>query len=597
MSDRNHYVSKPDKLNNSQQKLLEELWTKYSKKGPKFGHRDFEHIFSSLRNNGLKDSEIESLKSLFRKELELVRKYASKYGQKIMNHVGQANLTDSQVFEYVQEQAAKHKFSRPFTDALFKEMTYRLNQYPTRSSYFRMTPSRNTKLADSLGFMNYENYSAVKMSGNDKTIVDDIMRLHQSNLLTHDSAIKQSLIYEDCSLSAISGAFSFEKHKAEVFVHPVVAALFIPKIRVLDDTMILSSISNIVKARVLNEPIETRPDYELFYNICTDKNEFVCDNRSLWADLKQRALIQVGLWKNILALRTGRYYDELAVLPFMQELQTCNFYKYEAPDLLRSTDEPGSIVRRLLYTFSCKPVIVQTLPILPQVALSANFASTSTYVTPELYNGELDQLPMVNMRLNTVENNQNVSLSDVLNDYEVYFDTSNGYYVPKMTKVIDARGILIIYVHRLNYAIEINKIGAFHFEKLPSVNGQNFRINQTIVATEENMTVGSTEYELRSVVCLKTTRVQDSNGRDIDHITGCEALIRPLLQPNSPFTVSEYLVYDPENVNKFLGDGRTITNNPPVTSAQWNDSEIARRVSSKVATMGVVYVFTPIEEN
>lgn len=595
MSDRNsQYQSNPDKLNNSE-KLLEQLWTKYSKKGPKFGTRDFEHIFNAIKNNdSLSEKEIDSLKILFRKELDLVREKSAKYARKILDHVGRANLTDSQVYEYVSEQCKKHKFSRPVCDAIYREVSHMLNDQPTRNSYFRYAPARNTKLASTLGFTSYENYDNVKLSGNDKTVVDDIMRLHQDNLVVHDSIIKQALQYTDCELTAITGQFIDNRHRAEVNVHPVLAAMFIPKIRILEENMLFSSITNVVRARVSNEPIQTRPDYELFYNISTDRNEFVCDNKNLWNDLKMRALIQVGLWRNVLALRSGRYYDDLTILPFLNELQTCNFYRYEAPDLIRSTDEPGSIIRRLLYTFSFKPVFVQTLPLGPSAVMSTNLMGTNAYVLPELYNGEMDYLPMVNMRINTPQNDQQVNLEDVLNNYEYYFDTSNGTFVPKMTKVVNAREILIIYVHRLNYSIDVASYGPFHFEKLPSIAGYNYRINTSVVRTREEMEVGDAVFELRSVVALKTTPLVDNNNRNVDLITGCETLIRPDNE-NNYFVDGEYLVYDPENVNKFLGDDG-LKNNTPFTTARWDDSNMDRRVDVKIATKGVVYIYTKIED-
>jgi len=587
--------SNADKMNNNNSKLLEELWTRYSAKGPSFGYRDFEHIFSALKNNGMSDKDVDSLKVLFNKELEQVKKYSTKYARKIMDQVGRANLTDSQVFEYVNQQCKKHQFSRPVCDAIFREVSYQLNQLPNRSNYFRYTPTRNTSLGKTLGFSNYENYSKADVSDADKTIINDIMRLHSANELTQDAIIKQTLSYDDCSLTAVTGSYNPEKHKPEINVHPVLAALFIPKIRVLENVMLLSCISNIVKCRVTNSPIMTRPDYELFYNICTDKNEFVCDNKNLWNDLKMRALIQVAVWKNVLALRSGRYYEESTILPFMNELQTCNFYKYEAPDLLRSTDEPGSIIRRLLYTFSFKPVFVQTLPMGPMAGLTTNLASTNAYVTPQLFNGELDTLPMVNMRLNSASTNNVVSLSDVLNDYEVYFDTSNGMYVPKMTKVVNARGVLIVYVHRLNYAIELTKQGPFHFEKLPNISGLNYRLNTSVVQTNETLSIEDAEFTLRSVVALKTTRISDKENRENDLIIGCEALIHPELRENSPYTVDEYLVYDPENVGKYLNQTNNLVNNAPFTTAKWDDIP-ERNVQLKIATKGVVYIFSANEE-
>ena len=50
-------------------------------------------------------------------------------------------------------------------------------------------------------------------------------------------------------------------------VHPVVAALFIPKINLLERHMLHANIAYIVKQRYLKQPIMTSNDYELFYDL------------------------------------------------------------------------------------------------------------------------------------------------------------------------------------------------------------------------------------------------------------------------------------------------------------------------------------------
>ena len=588
-SNRN-YESKHESSKGDSHKLLEELWTTYSKKGPRFTSRDFEHIFSAIKNNGASEDQIKSLKTLFRKELDQVKKYSSKYAKKILNEVGKTNLTDSQVFEYVQEQCKKHSFSRPITDAIYREVSHRLSEYPARSSYFRFTPPKSTIASTSLGFNNNENYSNAKVGNNDKTIINDIMRLNEANKMTHDFVIKQALGYVDCDFAAISGTFIPHRHNLMHSVHPVIAALFIPKITILEETMLFSSLSNIVKARVNNEPIITRPDYELFYNLCTDKNEYVCSSSNVWEDLKGRALIQVALWKSVLNLRSGRYYEDAINMAFLNELNLCKYYKYDAIDLTFS-DDAGDIIRRLMYTFSFKPIYVQTLPVLPQTPL--------TVVTPfsnlDLYNGEMDCLPMINLRLNNLHQNVTiVNMTDIINDYEVYFDSSNNLVVPKMTKVCDSRGIVIVYVHRRHYALQINRLnGPFVFNTLPKTELHNYRINSTSVETGTNMTIANTSYDLRSVVCLNTITVDD---RDV--ISGHETLIQPLAD-NDQFAVSEWLVYNPTNVNKYVLDenNNQFNNNTPFISVKWCEVEVPELGAGiRAATKGIIYVFTKSDE-
>jgi hypothetical protein len=357
--------------------------------------------------------------------------------------------------------------------------------------------------------------------------------------MTHDFIIKQSLSYTDCALGAITGNYNPERHNPMVSVNPVVAALFIPKINILEETMLLSSMTNIVKARVNNEPILTRPDYDLFYNLCTDRNEYVCNSKSLWEDLKSRSLIQVALWRSVASLRSGRYYDvEGAAL--MAELNACKFYRYEAMDIAY-TDDAGDMLRRLFYTFSLKPVFVQTLPVQPASSVSM----VSPFSNLDLYNGEMDTLPMVNLRLNNLNTTiRNVNLENVINDVEYYFDSSNNMIVPKLTKVMDTRNILIVYVHRRNYSIDISRqTGPFLFTKLPATTLHNYRINTTCVDTGETLQLNNTLYTLRSVVCNNTISTVDTQGVQRDIVNGSMCFIHPnmtgYVDPTNVFDVDE----------------------------------------------------------
>ena len=520
-----NYSSKPMPRNDDKMKGdLQEIWTKFSKKGPRFDERDFDYFFSGIKNKGNNDEYIKQLKETFLSELNHVKKYAKKYSRKILDNIGKSNLTDSQVWEYVNKQAKKHNFSRPITDAIYREVAHRLLELPNRSSFFRFNPSMTTKLSTTLGFSGVENFSVVRVTKEEQEVLDDIMVLDEQNKLTYIQIVDQALQYQDCDPNAVVGIFNPERHNRYQHVHPVIAALFIPKIPIIDEVMLFASISNIVKARVNNEPIIKRPEYDLLYNMAHDKNEFVCDNRNVWKDLKYRAEIQVALWRAVLNLRSGRYYDEAGAI-LLGALDRCRFYRYEAFDIIHSGDE-GDIIRRLLSVFSFKPIYVQTLPIVQQNYL--------TMVTPftnlDLYNGEMDVLPIVNLRLNTMDTSD-VYLSNVLNTYEVFFDSSNKLLIPKMTKIINTKGVLIIYVHRKNYALQLNKFnGPFTFRDLPVSDRALFSINKTAVFAEELLVVNNTNYNLRSVVCINTIALDE---REI--ISGCEALIKPLINLDISF--------------------------------------------------------------
>jgi hypothetical protein len=319
-----------------------------------------------------------------------------------------------------------------------------------------------------------------------------------------------------------------------------------------------------------------------------DKNEFVCDNKSIWKDIKMRAEIQCTLWRAVVNLRSGRFYEEAGSM-LLHALDKCKFYRYEALDIVHSGDE-GDIIRRLLSVFSFKPIYVQTLPIAQQNYLSM----VTPFTNLDLYNGEMDVLPIVNLRLNRLDTND-VYLDNVLNTFEVFFDSNNNLLVPKMTKIVNTKGVLFIYVHRKNYALRLNKFeGPFTFRDLPVTDRALYEVNPTKVHTTEILTINNSDYVLRSVVCIKTIAI--ANNKEV--IQGSEALIKPLATSRS-VDPSRYLVYDPAGVNTYAFDPVTNVRSlePPIQTTIWVDTANPERsAEARAAAKGVVYVYTKIEE-
>ena len=592
--------------------ITQRIWTIASAKGPSFSSRDFGHIMQALESEGgYSPRDLEDARELFRKEMNLVNKYTEKYSRKILEHIGNANLTDSQVLQYVKRQCANKKFSQPLTEAIYRSVAFKLSNNSNRNQYFRYNPTPNTKLGNTLGVRLSENFSAVRVANkDDRAIIQDIVTLADAHRdLTHRNVIIQSLTYTDVMPNAINGQFDRNEHRPEIHIHPVVAALFIPKIPVLEEIMLQSSIANIVKCRVNNEPIQTRPDYELCINLASDRNEFVCDRRNMWNDLKSRSLIQIALWKTVMSLRSGRYYDEEAVGALMQELQACTFYHYDAPDLVRSSEFPNNVVRRLMATFSYKPVIVQTLPLQVQQQLQPTLNGINHFVNPEMFNGEVDRLPMVNLRLTT--NNPpappaaRLELKTAVNTVELYWDRAYKTYVPKITRVVDTNGLLIIYVHRLNYAINFRTVGPFNFERLPTLSNEQYKISivpVTVNTVLDNMgPTGDKNYYLRSAVALKTVTLPVSTATPPalpeEFISGSRAYFQAI-QHTVAGTNNNWYRYDPADVltTPPLAPGAPLIQ-PPIQRAAWGSTvstggAAATGVINDLETRGIIFVYT-----
>lgn len=334
------------------------LWSKYISKGPLFDFRQFEQSLRDIKLQGNDTSYVDKVRDIFMEELSKVKSFARKFSTKILDKVGKMNITDGQILEYVNQQGKKKQLSDYSIEAIFRDVAQILSESPTRTPFFRFNPYNSSKISKSLGYLGADSYDHF---GNQKhPAIERIDKLNKENSTTHSNVITQALHYQDCGVEAVTGAWDPLKFDKFMHIHPVVAALYVPKIRLLDKLTLFSSISNIVLCRSRNEPITTRPDYELFYNMVHDRNESVCDHKDPLNDLALRAKIQTDLWKAVLCLRAGRYYDH-AGMKLLKSLNNCRYYRYDAADIAYSGDE-GDITRRLLMTFSLRPIKIRTLP-------------------------------------------------------------------------------------------------------------------------------------------------------------------------------------------------------------------------------------------
>ena len=101
-------------------------------------------------------------------------------------------------------------------------------------------------------------------------ILQDLLKLHAESKSKHAQVVLQSMIYKDCAYEALTGSFHSERMNPYCHVHPVLAALFIPKINLLERHMLHANISYIVRQRYLKQAIQTSNDYELFYDLVND---------------------------------------------------------------------------------------------------------------------------------------------------------------------------------------------------------------------------------------------------------------------------------------------------------------------------------------
>lgn len=559
------------------------LFDKYTKHGPMFDMREFEHALKDIKAQGNDTAYVEKVRELFIEELSKVKSYSRKFSDRIVDKLGGHNLSDGQVLEYVNQQGKKKGLSDYIIEAIFREVSQILSDRPSRTPYFRYVPSSKTRVGKALGYAGVESYDHFSNQKHDA--IKALREVSSMTASVHSNVVSQTLQYEDSSIDSLTGTFDPTKHDRYVHIHPLIAALYVPKIRILEEVTLFASIADVVLKRANNEPIATRPDFELFHNIVHDRNESVCDHKDGLNDLKMRADIQFALWKAVLALRSGRYYDQ-AGLQLLQALNNCRYYRYQAMDLMNGDE--GDMARRLLATFSLRPIKVRTLPVLPPQAMTLS----TPFVNTELQNGLVEGISMVNIRLAMYSDNTPAPrIEHVLRTNEFFYDHASRQIIPKITQILTTNELLMIYIHRRQMVVPLSRFnGPFTFRDLPTTNKDYFSLNLTSVVVDREMVLNNEVYDLRSVVCTKLTEFKDSNGVTRMIPQGSDAVIFPDVNAGIDLPTSTYIVYDPAGVNKRLGLGGDVIQEQPMTTQTFNTSN--DDLAQKIATQGVVVVYT-----
>lgn len=534
-----------------------------------------------LRKNGkISSQDFLRLRSQY-KDDELVNKIQSAYAEKQGNIIKKAKkfaqlirekYSESQTpFHILLEKAYKYKTKYGLSDEEFAEFQ---RIYETELVGLKSTevvqPANNLMKVLGGVTLDYHGFQG-KLNDNDFKYLQEIVKLHASSRPLHAQVLLQSMQYTDCGHEALSASYDRNLHRVGEHVHPVVAALFLPKFKLIDEFFLFSNIAGIVKCRYNGEPLMSRPDYEVFYALTTDPNDVVCDNRSPVLDLLNRAQLQTQLWNSVLHLRNGQIYNA-SFKDFIGSVDMCRLNKQDTPDLLYGRFD-GVIIKRLLSAFSFRPTVVATTPVvINNVSMNPYLLNVRPQVT---------SVPMINMRIPPqLLDSTDVELKSALEQNQFFLE--GGAIVPRSTSLIWSRGILVFYVDRRASSIEYNnQLSQFSMNVLPaSVAIAGFeRLNTRRVNFDFSFPIRDEEYKLRSVVIseINTNAKPNSN-----LVIGSSALIVRL--PEGDRATDQYLCYDPYGPIKSSGQ-------VPITQIDFTHESEELNFSFLAQTRGNVFVY------
>jgi hypothetical protein len=299
-----------------------------------------------FKDSSMFELVMEHLNESHVKILNVAKKYY-KYAQTQL-------LGGNKSIDYVLKQAVPFAKKVPLTDAeidAFRRLVEEMieGKVPSETSTYRHISS----VGSLFGVSSVEQIESMKdnLSSGDFAKVQDIVRLESANKELYKQVVLQSVQYQDCDQIALSGKFDPERNNAFAHVHPLIAALYLPKFDLVERTTIQSHLAGVVRARYNREPLVNVVDKELFDNIIYTNRREVCSMNPA-EDLHRRVQLQYSIWNSVVALRSGRYYS--VNTDFGSALDQCHL-THVSPINTVVNDE-GASLRRIFGSFGLNTI-------------------------------------------------------------------------------------------------------------------------------------------------------------------------------------------------------------------------------------------------
>lgn len=497
-----------------------------------------------IRENASDLQVLNALRSKYPNDVDLVNKLFSEYEEK-MSHIRKkaqkfANVIiakyNSRGPKEILEKAKKYKKKYSFSDEEFDAFLQIALSDKSFSSSNVILP--NTPMSKTLGY-SIDIPSKMSVKSTDLDVLQDILRMHQESSALHAQVVIQALTYDQGSECRVlvtqdpSKMFDPRRDNMYSSVHPVLFALFAPKIPDVENRMLLGSIASVVATRYNGTQFKTQPDWLLYHDLIQDPNEVINTNTrdSPMIDLRNRVKVQCELWKCVRDLRQGRFYAPDCT-NFLVALKACKNNVYDSPDFAYIEDE-GSVLRRLLSVFAYRPTIVAVKNMTNPIPFSVNASINTLAMT------QVTTVPILNIPLPTNAGpNENVPLTIAFERPDWYVE--NKVLIPKTKAVVHTRDVIFFYINRRVFSVDHTRLLAQNmmpqFSVLPfSISGYE-NINETRVQlpglTCNDIVINGKKYTSKSIVAIETQKINTNNqaglnndARTVTFVKGCSAVV------------------------------------------------------------------------
>jgi hypothetical protein len=525
-----------------------------------------EHIYNMLKVKNKNEKEIEDIIEKVKEAREQIKKAVRKFLAKINSHYGHLDIPE------LIKKGIKHADKYGLTEVQKKVFINHVLKGDIYSHYSYENELRYSDMAKFLGFDNLHGI-LIKIQPKDHSKLNELNMLYDATKHIHADVKNQVYNYRDCAPEAINGPYDRTKHNVSVNVHPVIAALFLCKVEYLERRMLCTNIGRMVLSRGqaylknttfhLHEniaPGELDGEFELAHDIAYDPNAlaYFPDDTPL-DNIIKRFRVQIELWQNVLNLRQGKYYstgyeENDGIAGFLRIINSYEWTFFDSPDLYHVDDE-GTILRKLLAVFSCRPTFTQLSSFVNRTGLgftTITGLARTTFVNIPIVNIKLP-IDLIGTTIHTINLERALTQTDNFIEYKMV--------VPKNKSVIYSNEVAFFYANRRFPSINFNRFSmTCRYVSLPTSFINTTSINNTVLVFNNKIRIGRDWFNLRSVVMLQRPPISG-----IDVAVGCSAAI--VVPSNSPalaefaFESPMYLHYNPQIASLQYYDGQQPATN------------------------------------
>ena len=314
--------------------VREEVQRHYNKQTNKKAGELTEHMSDDeLRQKyGVSDADLKKIQSKQVEDLDLIDGKIKAFSNFIYNNYGVDNHSLDSIIKSAKEELSVPSVKGRYQIGDGREFHLFVEHYTqligNRGGALAGNPSRSV-INQTLGGISWPGLKPAKMDvkGQDAEIVQQISMLADTGRLYHSISLNQNMTYSN--LECCESKYDTVRDRMNCATHPILVAMFAPKIRVLEDRFLGTHLAGIVKDRMNGMPIRSKPDFELYVDLCNDRNDAICSGGNVFEDLHKRVLVQRTLRNSVYNMRNGLFF-RCDSAGFLMSIDQCKQSPYDA---------------------------------------------------------------------------------------------------------------------------------------------------------------------------------------------------------------------------------------------------------------------------